>query len=91
MVIGKQIKITPKKISRWLTMATIALSVIILISVSSFLYNNFYQTITQSKEVLVLREKVALSTIDMEKFNVIINKLKKKIISKELSNIYNPF
>lgn len=91
MIIKQQLKLTPKKISSWLTMIIIILTLIILVLISLFLYKNFYQTITQAKEVLILREKVALDTINLEKFNLIIDKLAKKTAPKQLGNIISPF
>lgn len=64
---------------------------IILALITFFLYKNFYQTITQTKEILILREKVALDMVNIEKFNSIIDKLTKKTAPKELNNITNPF
>ena len=91
MVTKKQIKLTPKKISNWLAVIIIILTIIILILVSVFLYKNFYQTITQAKEITILQEKVALYTVDMEKFNLIIDRLSKKTLPKKLDNITSPF
>lgn len=91
MLTKKQIKLTPKKISSWLTIIIIFLTMTILVLVSVFLYKNFYQVITQTKEILVLKEKVALDTINIEKFNLIIDELTKKITPKKLNNITNPF
>lgn len=71
--------------------AIIFIILIILIFVSLFLYKNFYQTITQTKEILLLRQKVAMDTVDMEKFNVIMDRLTKKTMPKELKNIISPF
>lgn len=91
MITKKQINLTPRKISNWLTVIIILLTIAMLILVSLFLYKNFYQTITQTKEILILKEKVALYTVDMEKFNLIIDKLTKKTLLKEPTNVTNPF
>lgn len=66
-------------------------ALIILIFISLFLYKNFYQTITQGKEVLLLREKVAVDTVNIEKFNAIIDKLAKKTKIKLPGAIISPF
>jgi len=87
----KPIKLTPKKLSSLTAMAVILITLTILIIVSLFLYKNFYQTITQSKEIIILREKVAIDTVNMEKFNIIINKLTEKTTPQELKNIISPF
>lgn len=87
----KQIKLTPKKISNWLTIVTIFLTLVILIFISIFLYKNFYQSITQSKEILILKEKVSPYSVNMQKFNLIIERLTKKTEPKKLDNIISPF
>jgi hypothetical protein len=47
-----------------------------------FLYKNFYQVITQSKEILLLRQKVVIETVDMDKFEAVIKKVEEKIKNK---------
>ncbi len=91
MIIIKTIKLTSKKLSGLTATAIILITLIILISVSLFLYKNFYQTITQTKEIIILREKVAIDTVNMEKFNIIMNKLSEKTTPQELKNIISPF
>jgi hypothetical protein len=91
IIAKKQLKLTPKKMSSLFTLFTIILTMVVLISISLFLYKNFYQAITQTKEILVLREKVALDTVDIKKFDSIIDKLSKKTSVKELLNIASPF
>lgn len=84
-------KLTPKKLSSLTATAIILVTLTILIFVSLFLYKNFYQVITQTKEIIILREKVAIDTVNMEKFNIIINKLAEKTTPYELRNIISPF
>lgn len=91
MLIKKPLKITPKKLSGILAITISLISVIILSSVSLFLYKNFYQTITETKEIMVLKQKVAVDTIDINKFNRIIDNLTKKISPKEAINLISPF
>ena len=91
MMTMKPIKLTPKKLSSLTATAIIVITLVILIFVSIFLYNNFYQTITETKEILILREKVAINTVNMEKFNIIIDKLTKKTVPEQLKNIISPF
>jgi len=90
-MIIKQIKLTPKKLSGLTATAIIFVILITLIFISLFLYKNFYQTITQTKEIMILREKVAIDTVNMEKFNIIMNKIAQKNTSIELRNIISPF
>ena len=87
----KSIKLTPKKLSVLTATAIILVILIILISLSLFLYKNFYQAITQTKEIIILRGKVAVDTVNLEKFDIIINKLTEKIAPHELKNIISPF
>ena len=87
----KQIKLTPKKVTSWITTAIFTITLAILILVSIFLYYNFYQAITETKEILVLKDTVALDSINMGKFNSIIDELTKKTAPKQLNNITDPF
>lgn len=87
----KPIKLTPRKLSSLTTTAIIVITLVILIFVSTFLYKNFYQTITETKEIMILREKVAIDTVNMAKFNIIMNKLAEKTKPNELINIISPF
>lgn len=91
MTFNKQIKLTPKKISGLAATVIILIILLALICVSLFLYKNFYQTITQTKEILILREKVAVDTVNLEKFNIIMEKLTKKTAPGELKDIISPF
>lgn len=91
MTIIKPIKLTPKKLSGLTTAAIIFVTLIILISTSLFLYKNFYQAITQTKKIIILTEKVAVDAVNLEKFNVIMDKLEKKTSPRELKNVKSPF
>lgn len=91
MASNKQINLTPKKISSLLMILIAFFTLIILIFISIFLYRNFYQTIAQTKEILILREKVVINAVDMEKFNLIIEKLTKKVQPQKLDSLINPF
>lgn len=91
MMIIKPIELTPKKLSSLTTTAIILITLMILIFMSLFLYKNFYQTITQTKEIVILRKKVAVDTVNIEKFNIIMEKIAKKITLNKLKNIASPF
>ena len=73
------------------------LSALIIIAVFStlgfFLYKNIYQSITQSEQIIILRQEVAPDIIDMKKFNNVLEKIIKKTSPEEinLENIKNPF
>lgn len=85
-------KITYREISRCFYGLSIIFIAVIFCLLFLFLYKNFYQTITQAKEIVILKEKVATETIDMEEFNKVINKLNQKIIPPKIpANLNNPF
>ena len=44
-----------------------------------FIYQNFYRTITQAEEIVVLRQEVAPDTIDTKKINEVITAINNKI------------
>ena len=77
--------------SIWLATMMVILTIVVLGLVTMFLYKNFYQTLTQTKEIIVLREKVAFDSINMEKFNSIVDKLTKKTAPKEINDVVSPF
>ncbi len=91
MTIIKPIKLTAKKLSSLSTTAIIFIILIIIVFMSLFLYKNFYQTITQAKEIIILKEKVAVDTVNMQKFNILMDKITKKTTPNELKNIISPF
>ncbi|MDD5031844.1 MAG: hypothetical protein PHR36_02240 [Patescibacteria group bacterium] len=72
------LKISTGKIFIYFYSFIIIFSFVIFICVSLFLYKNFYQTITQSQEVLVLRREVAIEDININKFEEIVEKIEKK-------------
>jgi len=55
------------------------------------LYKNFYQIITQSEEILLLRQKVVIETVDMDIFEEVIEKIEKKTNFKKPINIRSLF
>jgi uncharacterized membrane protein YqiK len=86
-----KVKIKPQKINYYFYFLTAIATVIVLIIVSLFLYKNFYQTITQSEEILILQKKVATETVDMDKFNKLMEKIDKKTEERNLGGLNNPF
>ena len=87
----KNIKFTSKKIIFWLGAVAVILSISALSYNTLFLYKNFYQVITYFEEIIVLREKVAIETVDMRRFDSITEKINKKTDRRELKSITNPF
>jgi len=77
-----------------------ALVIIIFIVITGylswFLYNNLYQTIAQTEQIIVLRAEVSPYSIDIKQFNTILETLGKKTSlenTEEInwSEIKNPF
>lgn len=58
-------------------MAATALVLVTLVTV--FLYKNFYQTITSSQELIILKKQVMTEDIDISKFDLIIKKFEEKV------------
>lgn len=86
-----EIKIAPRKIINYSYFALSLLTAAIIFSTSLFLYQNFYQTITESEEILALREKVAIEAVDIKKFEKIIKKIEEKTVPLQPEPLNNPF
>ncbi len=84
-------KLTPRKIIQLSYVGIIIISIIILFYLFLFLYNNFYQTITQTEEIMKLREKVIVRTINIDKFNEVIKKIEAKIKPREKKQLNDLF
>jgi hypothetical protein len=54
------------------------LAAAILAMVSLFLYKNFYLTITQSEELIILHKTVAPSDININKFNEVLSEIEQR-------------
>ena len=69
-------------------------SISVVAFLSWFLYENFYKTITQSEQIILLRQEVAPDTINTQRVNKVLNSLAKKTnVNKiiEWTSIKNPF
>ncbi|MFA4940985.1 MAG: hypothetical protein WC582_00070 [Patescibacteria group bacterium] len=73
------LKATSGRLLLYFYSSIIIIGAIVFICASLFLYKNFYQTITRSQEILVLRREVAVEDIDMNKFDEIVKKIEIKI------------
>jgi len=78
------IKATNGRLLLYFYSSMVIISVVIFVCASLFLYKNFYQTITQSQEILVLRREVAAEDINMNKFDEIIEKIEMKIKPRQM-------
>lgn len=87
----QEIKISSKKIIFYTYSIIFLLITAGLINASYFLYKNFYLSINRSEEIIFLRKKVAIQSIDIRKFDEIIKNIsaKEKLNEKEFAN--NPF
>lgn len=59
-----------------------------------FLYQNVYQTVTSSDEIILLRQEVAPDTINTTQVNEVLSRLEQKInaaSSQDAQAIRNPF
>jgi len=86
-----KVKITPQKIAHSLYFMVIILTILTVYFLFFFLYNNIYLTITQSEMIIVLRREVASETVDINKFNQIIQNINQKGTGREINIRYNPF
>lgn len=57
---------------------------LIFIFITLFLYKNFYKTITQAEEVVILQKEVAIEDIDIDHFETIVEKLKEKMEKRSI-------
>lgn len=62
-----------------LILVSIGISVIIIVFMGYFLYNNFYRTIIAARQVIVLESEVAQMQIDMDKLNSVYERYQKKL------------
>jgi len=87
----KKLKIRWSVKYAYIIIAALVVGIIGFLSV--FLYKNFYQTITYAKEIIVLKEKVAPETVNLEKFNEVLDKIEKKVTPETIDwqGIKNPF
>jgi len=52
--------------------------IIIFTHLSYFIYNNIYQTIYNSDQILILRSMLAIEPVNLDKFNEVIGALENK-------------
>lgn len=79
-----KLKLPYSKIFHYFYFLIIFFGIIILIFAFSFLYENFYKTITQSHEILLLSKEVAMEDVDMDKFKKVIKRIEEKIKPRSL-------
>jgi hypothetical protein len=69
-------------------MGFVAIMLLILVV---FIYRDFYRTIVQANEVIVLKQEVALQNIDIIKFNALFATHQYKRTNILPEEIYDPF
>ena len=69
------------------------IAVVVAAILGFFLYKNFYQTITSSEEIILLKSEVAPDTINMKKVEAILKALAEKTAANDMDwqKIRNPF
>jgi len=73
-----KIKISEKKIIFYFYFLFLIGAIASLFFISSFLYADFYQVITQSEEILVLQREVVADDINLNKFEKVISSMENK-------------
>lgn len=84
-------KPSPRLIIRYTYVIIFVLALASLAITSLFLYKNFYETIIQSQEVIILKEKVAVETINVKKFDNIIKAIEDKAVEKPAGDFKDIF
>lgn len=93
----KKIKINQNIIAylKYIYLLIVISIIAIALFIFQFLYKNFYQTISQSQEIIILRQEVAPEAINNEKVNAVLSALNKKISQenrtdwKKVKNIFS--
>lgn len=85
------IKFSTKKIIFYIYSFTFLCVVIVLSLTSIYLYNNFFQSVTLSDQVLSLKKVVSSQMVNLQKFNTVMDKIGKKTASSTQQKINNPF
>lgn len=84
------------KFSYYLRLANFSVTVLIfwlLVWYGVFLYRNFYQVVTESETIIVLRQQVAVAQINYAKFLDVLSSIKSRQNLESLNpkQIKNPF
>ncbi len=75
----------------WLYFLSFILGISAFFVLGFFLYQNFYKTIRESEEIIVLKKEVANESIDMKKFQSIMEKIETKKTLRIIKKTDNPF
>jgi hypothetical protein len=79
--------------SKYIFIGFILIIIISFVFLGSFLYNNFYLALSESKTVYISSSDIAFQKINSNLFDKIVSKIDDKINSslQDFSNIKNPF
>jgi hypothetical protein len=77
-------KISINKLYKYFYLIILIICFFVFISISGFLYNNFYKIIAQTEEVLILRKEVAIEDINMNEFDSVIKKFEVKTKNRNI-------
>lgn len=86
-----KIKIETKKLVYYFFILFIVFCLASLFFVYYFLYKNFYLSIIKVDEIVILKDKVAIESLNIAKFNNVIKKINEKTANKDFEKIKNPF
>jgi hypothetical protein len=67
------------KIIRYFYLLTIVIILVAIVSLTKFLYGNFYETLTQAKKIEILRNEVPLESVNLKQFEEAENRLNTKL------------
>ncbi|NTU98753.1 hypothetical protein HGA64_01970 [Candidatus Falkowbacteria bacterium] len=73
-----QANIPYKKILTYIYILLVIMGVTAIAYTVYFLYQNFFQTMTRSSEVVDLKGKVAIESVNVKKFELVQNSIKNK-------------
>lgn len=87
----KKLKVEIQKIFHYFYLFLLLLSLTAIIITGYFLYKNCYETIPQANEIVNLKGKVAVESLNTSKFNRVIKKIEEKTATGTVESINNPF
>ncbi len=73
-----KIRFSLNKIIRYFYFIIIIICIFVFAWASFFLYEDFYQTIVNTEEALILNQEVIPESIDIDKYNRVIEKIEEK-------------
>lgn len=86
-----KIKLTLKKMNLFFYIIFSAAVIVMMAATTLFLYKNFYQTIAQSEEIIILQGKLSIENVDINKFEKVMEKMEKKTAPRQIREINDPF